>query len=90
MGQPAKQATERNFEVISFPEREKTKLEINLERSVSSLVDTMRELVELERITGRTGLPQDVYLAFCHTLMDALRLAKANNQERSSRHDRDT
>lgn len=82
MEQPKKQAIERNFRVIHFPEKEKTKLEIKLERSVSDLVDAMRELAEVEQMTGRNGLPERVYISFTSVIMDAVRLAKAKGRKR--------
>lgn len=38
-------------------------------------MDTMRELVLVEKLTGRAGLPQRVCLAFSDALMCAMRLA---------------
>lgn len=70
-----KQTEKPECKVISFPEDEKKKRERKLEKSVSDLVDIMRELAELGRKTGTEGLPESVYLAFCHVLMDATRLA---------------
>lgn len=78
--QPKKQTAERDFKVIHFPE--KSKLELNLEQSVSDLVDAMRELKELGRMTGREGLPERVYLAFTSVLLGATSLAKAEDRER--------
>lgn len=80
MKQPTKQAVKRGFQVITFPESGKTRQEIRLEKSVSDLVDMMRELEALGRMTGREGLPERVYLTVCNVLADATRFATA--QER--------
>lgn len=80
MKQPTNQAVKRDFQVISFPESAKTKQEIMLEKSVSDLVDMMRELEDLGRVTGREDLPRHVYLTVCNVLADATRFAVA--QER--------
>lgn len=90
MRQQTRQAAAGELEVISFPEREKTKQEIKLEKSKSDLVDTMRELVEVERMTGHEGLSARVYITFTSILMDAVHLAKEEAQERSLHHVRDT
>ena len=45
-------------------------------RSMDDLVDTMRELVLVEQLTGRAGLPQRVCLAFSDALMCAMRVAR--------------
>lgn len=79
-----KQTTEQMLELISFPQMEKTKDEAKLEKSVSELVDTMRELENLGRMTGRKSLPIDVYLAVINVLMDAVHLAV--HQERRNHH----
>lgn len=54
--------------VIQFQASERTKREIALDRSMGDLVDTMRELVLVEKLTGRAGLPQRVCLAFSDAL----------------------
>ena len=62
--------------VISFPQAEKTKKEVNFDRSMDSLVEIMGELFLVEKMTGRTGLPQRVYLAFSDALQCAMKLAE--------------
>lgn len=66
-----------NLTVIPFPAREKTKKELAFERSMSSLTEAMGELFLVEKMTGRYGLPQRVYLAFSEALQSAMRLAEA-------------
>lgn len=61
--------------VIQFQPREKTKREVSLDKSVDDLVNVMRELILVEKQTGRTGLSQRVFLAFSYTLSDAMHLA---------------
>lgn len=61
--------------VIQLPMGELAKRERALDRSMDDLVDTMRELVLVEKLTGRAGLPQRVCLAFSDALMCAMRLA---------------
>lgn len=80
MKQPTNQAEKWNFHIISFPESEKTKQEIMLEKSVSDLVDMMRELADLGRMTGREDLPRHVYLTVCNVLADATRFAIAKER----------
>ncbi len=62
--------------VINLQVGERTKQEIAFDRSMDDLVDTMRELVLVEQLTGRAGLPQRVYLAFSDALMCAMRVAR--------------
>ena len=62
--------------VINLQVGERTKQEIAFDRSMDDLVDTMRELVLVEQLTGRAGLPQRVYLAF--------RLRGAKKEEREN------
>lgn len=65
----------RELKVLPFHPREKSKQELSLDRSVDELVDVMRELSLVEKQTGRTGLPQRVFLAFSYVLSDAMHLA---------------
>lgn len=67
--------------VIQLQMSERTKQEVALDRSVGDLVDTMRELVLVEKLTGRAGLPQRVYLAFSGVLMYAIRFAGCENEK---------
>lgn len=62
--------------VINLQVGERTKQEIAFDRSMDDLVDTMRELVLVEQLTGRAGLPQRVCLAFSDALMCAMRVAR--------------
>lgn len=65
--------------VIPLQIGEQTKTERALNRSIDDLVDAMRELVLVEKLTGRAGLPQRVYLAFSGVLMYAIRFAGCEN-----------
>lgn len=65
--------------VIPLQIVEQTKTERTLNRSIDDLVDAMRELVLVEKLTGRAGLPQRVYLAFSGVLMYAIRFAGCEN-----------
>ena len=67
--------------VIQFQASERTKREIALDRSMGDLVDTMRELMLVEKLTGRAGLPQRVCLAFSDALMCAMRFAGCENEK---------
>lgn len=69
-------STTGNLAVMSFPKMEKTKKEVNFDRSMDYLVETMSELFLVEKMTGRTGLPQRVYLAFSEVLQCAMKLAE--------------
>lgn len=62
--------------VIQFQVGERTKQEMAFDRSMDDLVDTMRELMLVEQLTGRAGLPQRVCLAFSDALMCAMRVAR--------------
>lgn len=66
-----------NLVVILPSAKEKTKREIAFERSMDSLTETMGELFLVEKMTGRKGLPQRVYLAFSEALQSAMKLAEA-------------
>lgn len=65
--------------VIPFQVGEQMKRETALGRSIEDLVDVMRELILVEKLTGRSGLPQRVYIAFSNALMSAMRLAGCEN-----------
>lgn len=67
--------------VIQLPMGEYTKRECALDRSMGDLVDTMRELVLVEKMTGRAGLPQRVCWAFSDALMCAMRFAGCENEK---------
>lgn len=64
-----------NLTVIQTHPRERTKREVSLSRSVEDLVNVMQELILVEKQTGRTGLPQRVFLAFSDTLGAAMHIA---------------
>ncbi len=70
-------ATAREIKVISFPASEKTEKEIDLDREVDYLVSVMRELILVEKLTGRKGLPSRVLVSVHGILSAALRLAEA-------------
>ena len=80
------QAAEKKLELISFPERERTKLEVRLEKSKLDLVETFCELQAVEQMTAHEGLSARVYIAFTSVLMDALHLAQEEIEERGYHH----
>lgn len=88
MKKPEKVAAKPNCEVISFPDRtqleqkklteDRNKKMETLEKGKFALMEAMAELVEVEQLTGHTGLPQRVYIALESILADALHWAQAN------------
>lgn len=74
------EGAERAFKVLQFQPKEKAEQEMSLEQSINDLVDIMRELDRIGKVVGWIGLPERVYLAFSHTLMHSLKLAKALNE----------
>ena len=68
------ETTAREFRVFSFKPSEKSKREVALDKSVDALVDAMRELALVERMTCRSGLSQRVCLAFVDVLVDSMHL----------------
>lgn len=64
-----------SLRVIQFQPSGKTTREIALNKSVVELTDAMRELAQVEKMTGRAGLPQRVCLAFVGVLVEAMHLA---------------
>ena len=80
MNMIADQETRTGLKLVSFPTREGTKFESNLDRSVSALVEALCELAEVEKMTGRAGLSQRVCLAVGDVTLDAMRLARRVNQ----------
>lgn len=77
MNMIADQETRTGLKLVSFPTREGTKFESNLDRSVSALVEALCELAEVEKMTGRAGLSQRVCLAVGDVTLDAMRLARS-------------
>lgn len=51
--------------------RKATKQEAALDRDVADLIDVFRELHEVERMTGRTGLSARVRLSVSNIMMSA-------------------
>ena len=64
--------------IVPIPVKENAKQEQNFTQSIDDLKEVMRELVLVEKMTGRAGLPQRVYLAFSGVLMCAARLAEVD------------
>lgn len=60
--------------VINMPKAEMTKQEVDLIKSVDDLVEAMRELHQVEKMTGKTGLTARVYLAVTGVMMAAIRV----------------
>lgn len=85
---PEKMTAKTNCEVISFPDRkqleqkrlaeDRNKRMETLEKGKFALMKAMAELVEVEQLTGHTGLSQRVYIAFESILADALHWAQAD------------
>ena len=73
----SEQGADMGLKLISFPTREGTRLENNLARSVSALLEALCEPAEVERATGRAGLSQRVCLAVSDVTLDAMRLARS-------------
>lgn len=68
------ETTSRAFKVLSFQPSEKSKREVALDKSMNALVDAMRELALVEKMTCRTGLSQRVCLAFVDVLVESMHL----------------
>ena len=66
------EADKRNLVLLQLPER--TKREAALSRSMDDLIEAVYELRLVEKMTGRSGLPERVCLAFSGALMSAVRL----------------
>lgn len=66
-----------NCAIIPIPVKEKSEKEIAFAQSMDYLAETMGELFLVEKMTGRTGLPQRVYLAFSEAIQSAMRVANA-------------
>lgn len=62
--------------IAVLPVKEKSKQEAALEQDIGSLIDVFRELHEIEKMTGRTGLSVRVRLAVLDILTGADRIAK--------------
>lgn len=71
-----KKPAKPDLKVLSFPASERPKRVVAFERSMDSLTETMSELFLVEKMTGRKGLPQRVYLAFSDALHCAMKLAE--------------
>lgn len=69
----------KNLRVIPFQPTEKLKMELRFENSTDDLINVMSELLLVEKMTGRTGLPQRVCMAFNYILQDAMRIAEARH-----------
>ena len=62
--------------VIPVHTSEAVKRETALDRDVDALIDVFRELHEVERMTGRTGLSARVRLSITNIMMSADKLAE--------------
>lgn len=62
--------------IVTLPATDRIKREAALDRDVEALVDAFRELHEVERMTGRTGLSARVRLSIAGALSAADRLAE--------------
>lgn len=69
------ESAEKRSGLVLFPQKEQTKREAAFERGMQELTEAMDELFLVEKMTGRTGLPQRVCLAFSDVLMTAMRLS---------------
>lgn len=63
--------------IIPIPNNETTKREAALDRDVDALIDVFRELHEVERMTGRTGLSARVRLSVMNIMMSADKIARS-------------
>lgn len=61
--------------VIPLPTSGQFKREAALNRDVEALIDAFRELHEVERMTGRTGLSARVRLSIMNVIMSADKVA---------------
>ncbi len=68
--------SERRPKVVLLPQKEQTKREAALDRDTHYLAEVMAELFLVEKMTGRTGLPKRVCLAFNDVLISAVSLAE--------------
>lgn len=64
--------------VVSFPVTDRIKREAALDRDVEALIDAFRELHEVERMTGRTGLSARVRLSIMNIIMSADKVAEVS------------
>lgn len=64
--------------VISIPTGKRFEREAKLDRDVEALVDVFRELHEVERMTGRTGLSARVRLSIFNIIMSAYKFSQVN------------
>ena len=62
--------------VIPVPVSEVSKREAALDRDVEAPIDAFRELHEVERMTGRTGLSARVRLSIMNIMQSADKLAR--------------
>ena len=61
--------------MVTLPTMDQTKREAALDRDVEAIVDAFRELHEVERMTGRTGLSARVRLSIMNVIMSADKVA---------------
>ena len=64
--------------VVPFPATDRIKREAALDRDVEALIDAFRELHEVERMTGRTGLSARVHLSIMNIIMSADKVAEVS------------
>lgn len=74
--------TTKKLTLLQFQPSEKTTREVKLEKSVEGLVFAMRELLEVEKMTCRTGLSPLVITSFYDVLTSAMRLAREDEGRR--------
>lgn len=61
--------------IVALPTMDRTRREATLDRDVESLIDAFRELHEVERMTGRSGLSARVRLSIINVIMSADKIA---------------
>ena len=62
--------------VVHLPVRDDVEHQATLDRDVEALIDTFRELHEVERMTGRTGLSARVRLSIVDIMQSADNVAR--------------
>lgn len=70
----------QELHVIQFQSKRRSRREIAFDKSMDDLLEAMRELRLIEKMTGRSGLPERVCLAFSDTIMCAMRLTGESAQ----------
>ena len=65
--------------VVLLPVRDELKQRAELDRDVEALIDAFRELREVEKMTGRTGLSARVRVSIMNIMMSADKIAMSRS-----------